>query len=216
MKADSRAKDSGGKKKSTKLAKTPKRRNTRSESVATSTIDSADRRKSGRSLSLKQSYADRDSSDDDKEMWDGADEWDYFDDDMNPIPAPEEQEESESGEGQESAEKSPQSVKKQGNAKPTSSGSEDEDISDRTPRKNGAVTISKAKRVMSGSKRMGKPTGSKVLSTTAKEKPASRRPTDSPIAKGKAQTAKSTVLSKPKGKGRVQAKKDIYDMDTSD
>ena len=47
-------------------------------SMSTPAASSADRRRSGRGgTSAKKSYADRDDSEDDQEMWDGVAQWEY-------------------------------------------------------------------------------------------------------------------------------------------
>jgi len=222
LKSDLKAKQNGVKKeRSSKPAKTPKRRNVRSESIANSTMDSADRRKSGRSLSLKQTYADRDSSDDDKEMWDGAAEWDYFDEDGNLIAPPEEQGKSESDDRQDSTVgESPPFSNKQEDLGPLAQDAEDVDESEDMPTKrNGTTTKSKAGRTASQSKQTSNTnTSAKASSTAVREQLAPRRQVgkSETAAKSKGQTTKSTVLSKAKGKGKAKVKKDIYEMDTSD
>merc|ERR1711964_94105 len=55
---------------------------------STPDASSVDRRKSGRAASARKSYADRDDSDDDKEMWHGVAEWEYTNEDGTRIARP--------------------------------------------------------------------------------------------------------------------------------
>ncbi|KAL5322879.1 hypothetical protein ACEPPN_010858 [Leptodophora sp. 'Broadleaf-Isolate-01'] len=57
--------------------KTPKPKKSSAGIFSTPDASSVDRRKSGRGASARKSYADRDDSEDDKEMWHGVAAWEY-------------------------------------------------------------------------------------------------------------------------------------------
>ncbi|KAI0999777.1 Sister chromatid cohesion protein [Podosphaera aphanis] len=63
-----------------KEKRTPKRRNERQLAVS----PSSERRRSGRSTNERKIYEERDSSEDDEEMWEGVAEWDYMSGDELP------------------------------------------------------------------------------------------------------------------------------------
>lgn len=98
---------------STAKAKTPSKKSatkaSRSKKATASspTMDSADRRRSGRSKK-NSSYIERDSSEDDEDMLAGVAEWDYYDDSGKPVQDDEEQDSSDLTEPDEEPEPEPE------------------------------------------------------------------------------------------------------------
>ncbi|CZT03551.1 related to SPO76 protein [Rhynchosporium agropyri] len=84
--------------------KTPKPKKASTRQFSTPDPSLTDRRKSGRASSAKKNYADRDDSDDDKEMWDGVTKWEYFEKDgLTRVAPPEAASDAEEGEDAEDA-----------------------------------------------------------------------------------------------------------------
>lgn len=83
-KAESKPAKAPRKEKPAREKKTPAkpRKSKRDDSASpqsTPAASSVDRRRSGRGASARKSYADRDDSEDDEEMWEGVAEWEYLD-----------------------------------------------------------------------------------------------------------------------------------------
>ncbi|KAG4416704.1 hypothetical protein IFR04_010163 [Cadophora malorum] len=207
---------------------------------STPDASSVDRRKSGRAASARKSYADRDDSDDDKEMWHGVAEWEYTNEDGTRIARPateSEAEDEDAMEVDEEAEEEPEEEEETA-ASPEPEGEEqeaspspepepepeeeEEEVKPTPPASNGKRSLPSRS---SGRKQAPVPTSSAAATpakaTRAKSAPKAKAvpKAKSPVAvkaatkpKGKAPAAKG----KRAGKGKAAKEKDIFDMDESE
>jgi sister-chromatid-cohesion protein PDS5 len=162
---------------------------------------SVDRRRSNRGASAKKSYADRDDSEDDEEMWDGVAQWEYIKD-------------SEIGEGRSDVEDSEPEVEPEDIVEEPEDGKHDSlDLDPDEVEEEAALTPLPARKI-------GRPT----KATPSKPSPAAKvvQPKPKPksaalvVGKGKGKQTKlvSEKLSSTKGKGKAKEKvKDVFDMD---
>ncbi|PVH74836.1 hypothetical protein DL98DRAFT_537088 [Cadophora sp. DSE1049] len=222
--------------------KTPKPKKSSAGVFSTPDPSSVDRRKSGRAASARKSYADRDDSEDDKEMWDGVAEWEYLSKDGSAKPRiarPETDSEAEAEDAMEvddEAEEEPEEPEEEKGATPEPEAEEEEsslspELEPEPEEEEGEPTppASNGKRSLpsrsSGRKQAPVPTSSAAASPVkatrakatpkAKAKPKAKSPVAVKAAakpKAKAPAAKG----KKAGKGKAAKEKDIFDMDESD
>jgi sister-chromatid-cohesion protein PDS5 len=197
---------------------------------------SAERRKSGRSASKRKSYADRDDSEDDKEMWNGVAQWEFIPDGKNGRKRllSEEREvetpESEAAEEEEPATPEPEDVEEE----------EEREATPSPPKSNGRKTTRKApaarkaKSPIASAKSppaKSSPVKSSAVKPSAVKQPERKGPASKVVKqKQKAKSPlvvkklKAAVAEKPVAKGRgrsgkgkkVEKVKDIFDMDESE
>lgn len=219
--------------------KTPKPKKSAAGAFSSPDPSSIDRRRSGRAASARKSYADRDDSDDDKEMWDGVAEWEYLSKDGSAEPRiarPETESEAEDEEAmevdeeaeepeEENAGASEPEAEEEGSSlspEPEPEPEEEEEVEPTPPASNGKRSLPSRS---SGRKQVPAPTSSAAATpakTTrakaapkAKAKPKAKSPVAVKAAakpKAKAPAAKG----KKAGKGKAVKEKDIFDMDESD
>jgi sister-chromatid-cohesion protein PDS5 len=187
-----------------KEKKTPKPKKEK-EPWSTPAPSSADRRKSGRTTASakRTTYAERDDSDDDKEMWAGVAEW-------VELSGSEAEREARALKG---ATASPEVESEPEVATPEPE-PEEEEVEPTPPRSNGKKALKPNPK-----KATPKPLASNSRVTKTKPKPKSPIVKASPRVKAKAKEPikVAAVKGKDKGKGKAKPKvKDIFDMDDSD
>merc|ERR1711977_688510 len=175
---------------------------------STPDASSVDRRKSGRAASARKSYADRDDSDDDKEMWHGVAEWEYTNEDGTRIARPATESEAEDEDAMEVDEEAEEEPEEEVEPTPPASNGKRSLPSRSSGRKqapvptsSAAATPAKATRAKSAPKAKAVPKAKSPVAVKAATKP-----------KGKAPAAKG----KRAGKGKAAKEKDIFDMDESE
>ncbi|TVY54635.1 Sister chromatid cohesion protein pds5 [Lachnellula cervina] len=195
------------KEKPAKVVKTPKTKKPK-QGTSTPTSSPGERRKSGRGTSAKKTYEERDSSEDEKELWDGVASWEYEDGRIEkPAKAirdaansEDEVESSGADEGVEEEVATPEPEVEEEVATPEPEAeAEAEVVHTPTPPRSSARRASTRS---STNKPPSKASASKTVKSKAKP----------PRAQAKAKTPKSKPAARPK-RGAARQAKDVSEMD---